>query len=178
MSDAPDNLITTCIDCQKPKAHLTCSECHSALCKLCAKALDESQFAYWPEAKARLSDKLYCQACYEKEVASSLNEYEEILKRAGEVSVFFKEQSKETRLIKRRENIVNVADFEDYDGSIMYMAYKAALVGCNALVDVELKSKKTKISGYTKTLWSGSGRPVKVEERFLNHDRVILKNPN
>ncbi len=167
-----------CKVCQKPAPGLVCSCCSEPICKSCARFIEDENFAYWPEAKKKFAEHTYCTACFDTHVAATLAEYDGVFERAGRVAIFFKEQSKETRLIKRREELVHVKDGEDYDGSILRLAYQAALVDCNALVDVVLSSHKVKIGGYTKTHWTGIGRPVRVEERVLNNERVILRNPN
>jgi hypothetical protein len=172
-----------CCVCQKPSSSLLCAGCSSPVCKTCAQFLDDQSFHFAPDKLSELlgadqSEAVFCSPCFDQKISPSLSEYEANLDRAKNVFVFFKTQSKETRLIKRREDIVKIAECNDYDEAILRLAFQAALIDCNALVDVSLDSKKVKLSGYTTTQWFGEARPARVEERQLSHDRVILKNPN
>ncbi len=171
-----------CSVCQKSKPSLVCSACHSPVCKHCAQFIDVDSFTYAPERLAKIrsqyTDGVFCSVCFENHIAAEVNEYETTLAEAKKVSVFFKKHSKETRLIKRREEIVRVVDCPDYDEAILRLAFQAAKVKCNALIDVILDSKKMNVGTYTHAKWSGNGRPARVDEKVLTHDRMVIGNPN
>lgn len=162
---------------------MICGDCHEPVCKTCAQFLDEYSFSYAPERLAEITKRYdsantFCSACFDQKIAVDIAHYMDTLESAKKVSVFFKKQSKETRLIKRREDFVHVADCPDYDEAILRLAFQAASVRCNALIDVVLDSKKVKIGTYNTTSWSGRGRPARVDEKILSHDRIVLNNPN
>jgi hypothetical protein len=175
-----------CCVCQKPKPGLICGSCQSPVCKSCALTLGEYDFRYSPERLTKFFVQnqedhvppVFCGPCYDANVAPDLAKYESTLTTAKAISVFFKTQSKETRLIKRREDLVKVKDCPDYDDAILRLAFQAAVVDCNALIDVTLDSRKLKIGGYSKTVWTGTARPAKVTERALNNAQMVINNPN
>jgi hypothetical protein len=166
-----------CSTCQKPKAGLHCGLCQQPVCKSCAHILGEERFAFHPSPPAELKTEISCEACYQDKVAPLEQEYEETLELAREVLVFNKSQSKESRLIPRKEVPVRVQDVDDEQEALMHLAFQAARRGCNAVVDVDLQPKKVRDGSYQTTLWSGTAIPARVDaERYAN--RVERKNPN
>ena len=88
-----------CVTCGKSKATLVCGACSASVCKYCAQILEDGAFSYLAKIPAALSHQVYCGTCYDKDVAAELQNYNETMERAKEIQVFFKAQSKETRLI-------------------------------------------------------------------------------
>ncbi len=169
----------SCANCDNSKAPLLCSVCTVALCKACAEHLDADQFCYVPEQAAKFADKTYCRACFESHVAESLAAYDELVARAREVRVYFKNQSQETRLIKRKAKAVTVSECRDYHDAILRLAVAAAATGHNAVVDLNLTSKKWRDGGYQKNLWHGSALPVNLDARQLARATLAeLGSPN
>lgn len=166
---------TLCVFCQKPTG-LNCSHCHCSVCKYCAQFVDEDSFAFLPSQQAE--EKTYCNPCFENSVATELAAYNETLERAKEVFVFLKNQSKETRLLKRKEKPVSVSNCSDHDETILRLAFLAAQANYNAIVDVNLSSEKIKNGSYQTTRWSGTAIPVQIDPSRLGDDRPELKNPN
>lgn len=111
-------------------------------------------------------------------VAPEIEKYDQIMTLASEVSVFDKKQGKETRFVRRIEKPVSIIECNDRDEALMRLAFKAAQIGCNSLVDVDLKSKKVKVGTYHKNVWDGSGVPAKIERKQLVRDRSTWSNPN
>ncbi len=64
----------------------------------------------------------------------------------------------------------------DYDQKLL--AFLASLEKCNAVIDVDLKSKKVRAGSYQTTVWSGSGMPANVSDELLVKDRSIWDDPN
>lgn len=168
----------TCSTCGKSKANLECGLCHQAICKACAHFLEPDQFSFLPRIPPELSHTTYCEACFNDKVTPQIESYAQTLEAAREVIIFEKNQGKETRLIKRDEELVYVTDCPDYDEAILKMAFLAVLIKCNAVIDIDLKSKKIKSGGYQSTVWSGSGRPANVKSDQLIKDRSFRDNPN
>lgn len=163
-----------CGTCQKPKATRQCGLCESPLCKACSVLPEDLTLVAEPPPELRHS--FYCAACFDQVVEPLLGRYREILERAREVYVFTKDQSKETRLIKRKEAPLKVAECEDYDETLMRLAYLAAEAGFNALVDVDISSRKIRDGSYQSTLYSGTAIPVQIDPR--RYDRPDISNPN
>lgn len=94
------------------------------------------------------------------------------------MNVYEKSQTKESRLLKRTEKPVEIANCSDYQDVLMKLAVKAAQKGFNCLVDVQASSKKIKNGSYTTVTWSGSGIPTQVREHHVIPNRALWQNPN
>ncbi len=168
----------SCSSCGKSKANLECGLCHEPICKACTHFLDDGQFSFLAKIPAELAHNTYCEACFNETVASALTNYEQKMEQAKEILVFEKSQAKETRLIKRDQDLVNVNDCLDYDQAVLRLAFFAVMANCNAIIDVDLKSKKVRDGSYQSSTWSGTGRPAMVQADQLVKDRSIRDNPN
>jgi hypothetical protein len=168
----------TCGSCLKPKAALACGLCGCDLCKQCAQILDEGEFSFLKAVPAELAHSFYCANCFAEKIAPEVERYTEVLERAKGIIVFEKSQGKETRLIKRKEAQLKVSDCDDYDETLMRLAFFAAEAGHNAIVDVDINGRKIKNGSYQSTKFSGTATPVTVDPRRYDSDRPELSNPN
>src|SRR5262245_3331877 len=134
--------MSTCCDCQKPKAQLECGVCKASVCKVCAHVLREDHFSFLPKVPEILTRGVYCGSCFEQNVEPSLTDYDATMERAREVLVFFNDQGKETRLIRRTEKPLRIASCADREETLLRLAFLAAKAGYNAVVDIELTGKK------------------------------------
>lgn len=153
-----------CSICLTAKATLYCKTCDDPLCKKCAQVVGEDRMSYLDE---NVPDPLkgggvFCNSCFESKAAPLLNEYDQIVERAKEVFVFFKEESKETRLIRRSEKKFKV-DGEDKDDIVLKLAFLAAKAGFNAVVDIEVSAEKRRDGSYKLVSWSGAGTAAQVD---------------
>ena len=153
-----------CITCQKPNAQLTCGLCASSVCKYCARILDETDFEFLRPKPADLSHEVYCEPCYLAKVHEPYQKYSETLSKARNINVYYKAQSKETRLLKRREEPVKVENCLDEQQVLMSLAFLAAEAGYNGLIDVDVKSVKVRNGKYQTSTWSGTGVPANVRK--------------
>lgn len=127
---------------------------------------------------AEISHTTYCPNCFDNTVAPALAQYNELMEQAKEVLIFSKSQTKETRLIPRKELPLKVVDCKDHDETILRLAFFAAQAGYNGLVDVHVTSEKVKNGSYQTLKWSGSGIPTYIDEKKLPKDRSFWQNPN
>jgi hypothetical protein len=160
-----------CSQCLKPKAKLKCGLCASDLCKTCANFLEEDQFSFLPEIPEELSKGIYCTNCFEEKVAPEIETYEGIMARARQVYIFNTTQGKETRLFKRTEAPLLVTDCADHNETVLRLAFLAARAHFNAVIDMDVNSKKYKDGSYTILKWTGTGIPTQVDGDYL--DRKI-----
>lgn len=167
-----------CVTCNKSKATLQCGLCACATCKYCAQILDEQAFSFLPQIPETLSHQVYCATCFHNEISDALNDYNDTMERAKEIRVFFKTQSKETRLIKRLEPPFLIENCADEEETVMRLAFLAVKAGFNSLIDVHLKSEKVRIDGYQTLKWTGTAVPANVQDKNLLKDRSIWSNPN
>lgn len=156
-----------CSTCQSPKAHLKCGLCDCDICKSCAQFLSEEAFAFLTKRPKHLTHTIYCATCYDEKVAPNLAIYDEQMERAKDINVYYKTQSKETRALKRKEPPVKVVDCRDRDEALLRLAFLAAQLNFNGLIDVQLDAKKIIENGYTSTLWSGQGIPTQIADKHL-----------
>ena len=109
-----------------------------------------------PEA---LKHGVYCLQCFNTEIGPALDAYDEKMQKAREVSVYFSDQGKETRLYKRTEKPVTVESRPDREETLLRLAFLTVEAGFDTLVDVSLTSKKVKLGTYQTSVWSGIGLP-------------------
>jgi hypothetical protein len=150
-----------CVSCHDQKASLVCFACTEAVCKTCAQFVDEDTFSFRKAIPEGLGEGAYCFQCYDSKVQPELSSYAQELERAGTIQVFTKDQTKETRLMKRSEETFAVEGCTDRDETLLRLAYQAVRAGYEVLVDVDLSSKKVRDHAYQKAMWSGTGVPAR-----------------
>lgn len=112
-----------------------------------------------------LSHTIYCAPCFDSKVADELVRYNETMERARHINVFEKGQGKETRLIKRKELPVRVSECSDRQETLLRLAFQAAELGYNGIVDVDIRSEKVIVNSYQTTRYSGTGIPANFKAR-------------
>lgn len=169
---------TNCSCCQKSKAQLICGACTLSVCKDCAHFLDDNHFSFLSSIPEALKHTVYCHSCFVQTVQEPLTQYDQTMEQAKNIDVFFKVQSKETRLLKRREKTLTVDACPDEQETLLRLAFKAAQLGFNGLIDVEVTGAKVRNGGYQTSVWKGSGIPTNVAHKKLLRDRSLIKYPN
>jgi hypothetical protein len=170
--------MTECSSCYKPKSQLACGICNSAICKSCAVFVSEDQFSFLQPLPADLSHTTYCPTCFNSKVTDAISSYDQTMEQAKNIEVFYKKQSKETRFFSRLEKPLSIEDCADYDEAILRLAFRATQAGFNALIDLDLKSKKIRDGRYQTSSWSGTAVPSHIDPSKIVHDRSIWQNPN
>lgn len=157
----------SCCVCQKPKATLQCGICVSAVCKYCAQFVEEDQFSFLPKTPPDLSHTTYCGPCFDAKVAPEIEAYEQAMKRAKAITVFFTGDSKQTRNFKRIEKPIKVKNCDDREETLLRLAFLAVHAKFNAIIDVEIISEKVRSGAYQTTKYSGKAMPTNVtSERY------------
>lgn len=168
-----------CNHCLSTKSvQLKCEECGDFTCKACAMIPNLEDFFYYPDKHKLNLKSIYCHACFERNIAEKLSIYKNVLAEAEQVHIFLKKQSKETRLMNRKESLIKVSDCSDEQEVFLRLAYQAVLLGFNAVIDVEPVGVKVREGSYQTTHWSGSGRPSTYNESKRVKDRSIWSQPN
>ena len=150
-----------CSGCSQTGAQLNCGLCQCTLCKSCVSFVDENEFFFSSTVTAELRAGVFCQTCYNTTVLDEIERYKKILTLAQAVDVFHKKQSKETRLLKRKEKPLSVVNCADEEEALLKLAFMAAEKGFSQMIDVDLQPKKVTINKYHTTVWSGSAIPIK-----------------
>lgn len=145
----------------------TCQSCALEVPKKDRLFVDEETFGFLTRLPAGISIGLYCPVCHASHVQPALDRYIEALEAAKNVNMFYRTQSKECRFVRRIESPVEVHDCDDKDEAILRLAFLAVQAGKNALVDVEVRSRKIIDGGYQSSSWSGRAVPADIEESQL-----------
>ena len=167
-----------CSSCFKPKANLICGICQDSICKKCTQFVDETSFSFLAKVPQDLSHTAYCETCFTQKVSPELIKYNEMMEQAKNIMVFMKAQFKETRLIKRLEDPINVVGCADYDETLLRLAFQAAQLNYNGIIDVDITSKKIRTGKYQTSIFSGTAIPANVREDKLIKDKSNWSSPN
>lgn len=154
---------TLCKTCRTPKAPYQCGLCQDHICKSCAQFLTEDFSAMRKPVPPELKHSSYCMPCFDENVAGPLNAYTETMEKAKDVIIYSKEQSKLTRLIKRKVDPYKVDDCEDEQDALMKMSFYAVEDGHNCLIDVQHQTKKIIVGSHKKTIHGATGIPVTID---------------
>lgn len=153
-----------CTVCRRavPKNPAHCALCAAFLCKDCRSFLDDGAFSFLREVPPDLTHGVYCGACFAAKVAPALEAYEATMERARKASLFYKGE----RYVpphRRANKPVSVKDCPDRKEALLRMAFFAAERSCDALVEIDVTSKKVNTTGYQTTIWSGSAFPAQLK---------------
>lgn len=160
---------TNCQTCKKPKATLECGLCHCPQCKKCAQMMDSDAFSFLEKIPDPLSHHAYCGQCFDNHVAQELQNYQDILEKSRDVTIYSKEQSKETRLIKRTDRLLKVTDCLDRDETIARLAFLAVKENFNTIIDVTVKNEKVIVGGYQSLKFHGTAIPIQLDRVRYKH---------
>jgi hypothetical protein len=158
---------TECVSCGKPKAVLNCEVCDDAICKKCDQLLAPETFSFLAKIPEELSHLHYCGNCYDSLVAPELDVYQEAMERAKNAFVFFTTQRKETPLIKKAREVFKVENCIDRDETILRLAFFAAQLNYNAIVEVEVEAEKVRSGAYQTSRWSGRGIAAQIDAKKM-----------
>lgn len=153
----------SCCVCQKPKATLVCGVCEESVCKNCAQFLESGQFSFLPHTQTFLKQNTFCGPCFDQKVAPEIAAYEETMKKAKNLPIFFNTDSKLTRNFKRKEKAFTITDCDDREETLLRLAFLAVLGDFNALIDVDIKSEKIRSGSYQTTKYSGTAVPINID---------------
>ena len=159
---------SVCSSCHKPKATLSCGICQTSICKKCAEFIEPDRLAFLSKLPAEFESGTFCHPCFDEKVGPALNDYDQTIEQAKQVAVFFKTQSKETRLIKRLEEPVIVENCADHDETLLRLAFMAVKSNHSVLIDVDIVSEKVRSGAYQTLKWRGVGIPAVVDAAKLN----------
>lgn len=120
-----------------------------------------------------LAVRLYCPPCFDEKIAAPLAKYEELLEKAKDIYFLSRDYPGYVRVLRRHTKRVQVPDCDDRRETILRMAYVAAELGMNAIIEATVESKKVRINKYKTHRWSGSAMPALIDGDQL--ERTSLK---
>ncbi len=159
--------MTLCKTCRKPKAPYECGLCHANMCKSCTQFLTENFASLRKPVPESLRHNSYCMNCFDDQVAAPLADYTDKMERAKDIILYSKEQSKLTRLVKRKDELYKVENCEDEQEAIMKMSFYAVEDGFNCLVDLQIQTKKIIVGSHKKTIFGATAYPVTIDPNAI-----------
>jgi hypothetical protein len=163
-----------CAICNGAKARKTCGLCEAAVCKKCIEIMPTDAFVLMPKIPVELSHAIYCVRCYDTKVAEPYTKYRELAHKADNVYFVTRDYNGYVHVIERHKVRVEVEACEDRKVTILRMAYLAAELGYNAIIDAQVKSfANNKPGGYQSSLWKGSAVPAKVDGEQLERTSML-----
>ncbi len=119
-------------------------------------------FSFQKKVPEELTHSCYCMNCFDDKVAAPLNEYNDKMEKAKEIILYSKEQTKLTRLLKRKNLPYKVDGCEDEQEAIMRMSFMAVEDKCNCLIDVEIQTRKIIAGSHKKTVFGATAVPINI----------------
>ncbi len=107
-----------------------------------------------------------------------MDKYQQDIQAAKDIIVFLKKQTKETRLVSRKEPPLKVEQCTDREETLLRLGFLAVQKGFNALIDVDIFAEKILSGRYQTSNWKGSGIPANIDLSRIPKDRSIWSNPN
>lgn len=161
--------MSSCSSCQNTKAPLQCEHCEQSLCKNCLQTIPEGAFSFYTKVPVELSHTRYCPACYNRYIIDAQAKYDEIMTLARDVYIFYLGRKGRLPILSESKKKLSVPACLDKDEILMRIAFQAAELGFNAVIETDLVVKKTRDSrAYQSATWSVTGFPVKVDTKKID----------
>ncbi len=154
---------TPCSRCSEPQAAFHCGLCGVAICKACREYVDPTIFSYFLKKPAELAKSDYCHGCYDAKVAPRRAEYEALLEKAEDIYFLTKNYPGYVRVLRRHTKRVVVPECADRRETILRMAFVAAELGFNAIIEADVESQKVRNGGFQSSVWKGSAMPALID---------------
>jgi hypothetical protein len=152
-----------CIVCQLPRAYAHCGNCKGALCKSCEHFLDPDSFSFLETVPEKLRQAHYCPTCFDAEITPVQEKYDATMALARDINVFFLADKNLPRLLKKANNPIQVHNCRDRDETILRLGFRAAELGFNSIVKVDLIATQIRNITHQTSSWRGSGIPANID---------------
>jgi hypothetical protein len=165
-----------CYYCDSTKGVCDCGLCQKTICKKHREHVPEGTFSFFTVVADVLTKENYCHECYEAHVLPEKVRYDDLMFKAHEAYYLSRAYRGNVRIMKKHIKRVEVNDCDDRREMILRMAFMAAELGYNAVIDAVLESNKVRI-GATKNVpgkgtyqthsWKGSALPALIDGEHL-----------
>jgi uncharacterized protein YbjQ (UPF0145 family) len=162
-----DKKIESCSFCEAKNAVKSCGICEKKVCKKCVVSLDRYYFSLKETVDPILTHGNYCSTCYDSFVLLEKIKYDELSMSAHEIYYLSKDYPGHVRVFQRHTKRVVVKESNDRRETILRLAYMAAELKFNAIIEAEVSSSKTRTGGYQSLIWKGSAMPAKIDAAQL-----------
>jgi hypothetical protein len=160
-----------CGTCLVAQTTLRCGLCEEPSCKTCAHFLELDAFSFLPKVPDLLTKGVYCHGCFQAKIAAEVETYEKTMEAARRIDVYFKDQGKETRLIRREAPPFVIEACADRDELVLRFAFLAAQAGFTMLIEVDIVGKKVRHNSYQTTVYRGTAIPANARPRRAPKER-------
>jgi len=157
-----------CESCRTNKGVDACPMCKAGVCSRCTVELPAGAFQWLEPRPSEFAHLEYCPRCFSDAVEPALLSYQETAEKAREVLVFFVSQRKGIPVTKKGREVLKVDGQEDRDETILKLAFQAAKLGYNAIVEADVRSEKKRHAGWQTSVWTGTAFPAQVDEARMN----------
>jgi len=152
-----------CAFCGALKATHECGICGNAVCKECLQYVDTHSFSFFSKVPKELTLGNFCPPCFESKIAPQKEHYEELMEKAKDIYFLTKAYPGYIRVLQRHTKRVQVEACDDRRETIMRLAFFAAELGFNSIIEAEVESSKRRVGGYQSSTWTGSAMPAKID---------------
>ncbi len=162
-----------CVICESKKGLEPCGLCGSHSCKAHVHDLGAEAFSFMTKIPKDLTARLYCPLCFDAKIAEPLARYEELLAKANDIYYLSRDYPGYVHVLRRHTRRVSVPDCDDRRETILRLAYVAAELGMNAIIESEVVARKDNKGKYKSHRWSGTAVPAIIDGEQL--ERTSLK---
>jgi hypothetical protein len=164
----------TCAVCGGPKAPKTCGLCEASICKTCQEILGSEAFLYMNPIPENLRHVSYCVRCYDEQVAAPLAAYEAMADKARNVYFLTQDYKGYVRIMSRHKIRISIDDCDDRRETILKLAYRAAELGFNAIIQSRVESVCVNApGGYQSSRWKASALPAIIDGEQLERSSLL-----
>ena len=163
---------TSCETCGSSKQCKNCGICARVICKACTHYVDSHHFSFMARVPAKLKLSNYCSECFEAEIEPSIAQYDEMMEKAKDCYFLTKNYTGNVRVLRRYTKRVSVAECDDRRETIIRLAFLAAELGFNAIIEGEVESAKKRMGGYQTSTWKGSALPANIDGAQLERSSL------
>jgi hypothetical protein len=164
--------VQNCASCGAVKASFNCGLCQKNLCKNCVQEVDSHAFSFFSKIPEELKKGNICPTCFEDKILPHKKRFDELLEKANDIYFLTKSYKGYVRVHNKHSKRVIVADCDDRRETIVRLAFFAAELGFNAIIDSEVESKKVRMGKYQSTRWYGSALPAKIDGEQLERSSL------
>lgn len=156
-----------CALCSSNKVAFCCENCGIDVCKSCGESLDSNDFSFFTRKPEPLSKTNWCCRCYDEHIAPIRARYDELMEKAKQTFFLTKNFRGYVKSFRRHTKRVSAGPCLDRRECILRMAFMAAELGFNSIIEAEVSSKKVRIDSYQTSSWQGSAQPADIDGERL-----------
>jgi len=149
-----------------------CGICARHVCKNCLEYVDTNAFSFFSRCPPELLLANYCPTCFDEKVLPQRVRYDELMEKAKDVYFITKAYPGYVRVLRRHTKRVIVEKCDDRRETIVRMAFFAAELGFNSIIEAEVDSTKVRMGGRQSSLWHGSSMPANIDGEQLERSSL------